>query len=250
MNEISIVGGGATGAATLIALLKKIRKNKFTQKTTINIFEPKSDLGLGLVYSASLTSILLNTSVGCTTIIANDNRHFANWLEKQASRWKPLFPEVTTYNLESFLPRALCGLYIKDTLNDELSYVNKDIIQINHIRQKVTDIKLTSALTKRFTVFTTSGSYTSDSCVLATGYGQGYSSTYPYLTENKNYFSSPYLCIEQIQKIHQRARILIIGTGLSAIDAALILKNRNYSPLLATACQTGVNDQGKITKIF
>ncbi len=225
MKDIAIIGGGATGTATLIALLKAISKQKQLLGIKITVFEPKEEMGLGLAYSAPLSSILLNTSVGSTTIVAGDNKHFANWLSKNESLWKPLFPEITSYNLESFLPRSLCGLYIKETLKNALSKQDPKRVVVQHVRQKVTGIKLSEQAEKPFTIFTTGGAHLSDGCVLATGYGQGYSHTYSYLSENKNYCASPYLCFEQIKKISPHEKVLIVGTGLSAIDAALILKN-------------------------
>lgn len=227
MTVISIIGGGATGTATLIALLNEIKKIHHPAKLTINLFEPKLEVGIGLAYQPSLTNVLLNTSVDCTYIVADEHQHFEAWLAQNESRWRSLFPEVNAYDAESFLPRALCGLYIKDTLENELATVSDLMVKVNIIHANVIDIKLAHYASQSWMIHTASASYPSDVCVLATGYGQGKALTYPYLAENKHYYASPYLCVEEIKNIPKDAKVLIIGTGLSAIDAALILKNHD-----------------------
>lgn len=244
--NISIVGGGATGAAVLIALIREIEHCAPNNKIDIQIFEP-DELGAGVPYSVQDHCFLLNTSVCTTSIIHNNNSHFLNWLDKNKEQWGKLYPEITTYDENSFIPRSLCGTYIKDTLDKTIKSIKKSKVHIIHVKKNVTDIQYhhTQHL---FAIKTDNETYKSQYCILCTGYLNGTSKTYHHLLGTAHYYSSPYSCSEEIKKIPPSKSILILGTRLSAIDAALLLKKHHH---IAMASRSGflpaVRNRVKIT---
>lgn len=222
---ISIIGGGATGCTILFALLQEIKKASTPAEITINVFEPH-ELGRGVAYANDAqfnTQFKLNTSVSTTIITPIDKLHLLKWLDKNKTHWQKLYPEIKNYNLHSFLPRSLIGLYIQMSIKNEIAALKNSMIKVNHINEFAIDVKYNDR--KKITILTKNHHYPSNFCILATGYLEGIPKTFSHLSKSINYFSSPYKFIEKIHGIPKNKRILIIGTGLSGIDAAIALKD-------------------------
>ncbi len=226
---ISIIGGGATGAAVLIALIREIKRAKVAEKITINIFEPHQ-LGRGLAYANIDDCFLLNTSVCSTSLIASDYLDFFKWLKKNEKIWKKRYPKIKKYNQDSFLPRSLVGLYIECAIKSEINSLKREervALHVNHIKERV--INLDFKPKKQFIVIRTQKTtYFSKFCILCTGYSNGLPQAYQDLMQSSHYYPSPYLYAKKIKKIPRNKKILIIGTRLSAVDAAALLRNHHH----------------------
>lgn len=223
---ISILGGGATGCAVIIAILKELKKHKQKTHIQFRVFDP-SPLGDGLAYKDIDHRLLLNTSAGITSLVYDDLSHFIRWLDTHKNLWASRYPEIKQYNESSFLPRSLTGLYIENTLNQELASFKDSQIEIIHTAEWVEDIRYNQD-NQSIKIVTDQGHYLSDYCVLCTGYGNGVTHTYSHLLGAPTYYPSPYLYPQQIKAIPKNKRILILGTRLTAIDTAILLQDHKH----------------------
>lgn len=221
METISIIGGGASGVITLIALIRRF-KNSALKGLRLLIFEPGT-LGAGLAYGVDEPSFLTNTPVRAIYAVEDDHLHFFKWLNESKAVLLEKYPELAQFDENSFLPRSLVALYLRETLEQELKKAEKPII-VQQIKEWVVDLKYDTNQ-KIFLIKTRNNQYPSQSVVLATGYSNGLAETYSALQGLPNYYPSPYLYYEQLLKIPRDKRILIIGTRLTAIDTAVLLQN-------------------------
>lgn len=223
--NISIIGGGATGCAILIALLREMKESLSDRKISITIFEP-NQLGRGIAYGDYDSNFQLNTSVCSSSIIHTDNQDFLKWLDASKDVWQKFYPEVKRYDRDTFLPRSLIGLYIQDRIKKEIASLEKSLIQVNHINERVTNIHFHK--NDLISIITNKANYLSYYCIIATGYVDGLPKTYQHLMESPHYYPSPYFCIKEIKKIPHDKRILILGTRLTGIDIVKELKDYKH----------------------
>ena len=72
--RLAIVGGGLTGAAAAMALLRRV-----TRPFELVIIEPEGELGRGVAYGKAEPFHLLNVRAGKLGVIAGRAGDFADW---------------------------------------------------------------------------------------------------------------------------------------------------------------------------
>ncbi len=234
---ISIVGGGSTGIAFLAQFAKKITKYLYKDQFEINIFEKENPLGTGLAYNVKSHSLLLNSSTEAFSIYSEDPKNFLSWLLQFPEKWRPYFPEIGDVNEFSFLPRKLAGLYLQDSASQAKEICNFHNIKINLIRDEVVDIVQNGYYTQ---ILVSNGRrYKSDYIILCTGNLP--SEKFNEFKQYPSYFHSPYKEEERIKEtIPLDASVLILGTRLSAIDVAMLLKENGHQGKITMASREGI----------
>ena len=105
---ITIVGGGFAGTA----LVLQLRRQAALRQASIHLIEPRPEVGPGLAYSARRPEYLLNVRPGALSLYPEAPGHFAEWLRHQ--------PESAD-GLPEFAPRATYGRYLRAELAGELA---------------------------------------------------------------------------------------------------------------------------------
>ena len=117
MKTIAIIGGGWSGMLTAIQLLEK-SKNIY-----VKVINSGATTGLGIAYSTTDESHLLNVPAGKMSAFPDQPNHFADWLIANGH---------STEQIEKqFFPRLIYGKYILNLL-DSL----KDNAQLEIIRKR------------------------------------------------------------------------------------------------------------------
>jgi len=151
----------------------------------ILLLEKTGNFGAGLAYATDDPLHLLNVPAAKMSAVADDPDHFVNWLRQNKQIHDP------------FVPRGIYRSYIQDHLNEAASNPKNSDSRLSRIVDEAI------ALNGQFEIETKSGeSLQADYLVLATGH----------LPETR-FGSLP------TQPI--RGRVVLIGSGLTAIDAAL-----------------------------
>ncbi len=205
--DIAIVGGGCSGVLTAVQLLRKGFKGR------IRMVEPRARLGRGLAYSTSFPEHLLNVPAEKMSAFPDRHSDFADWLRLR---------QVACPERGYFAPRMLYGEYLEDLLQAETrAEQGRDC---RHIRAEVTAVEEIEG-GARLTL--NEGSpIRARKVVLALG--NPLSSPFPGIsipTSGGKWYASPWL--DDALKVRLPGeRVLLIGTGLTAIDSAMALQNQ------------------------
>jgi uncharacterized NAD(P)/FAD-binding protein YdhS len=209
-GSIAIVGGGASGVLLAAHLLRDRRSD-----VEVTIVEKRKSLGRGLAYSTDLPDHVLNVRASNMSAFADLPDHFVRWL---ASRGIDA-GDPATY----FAPRRLYGEYVGELLDragedgraGRLKTIGEECVEI---------IEHDAAIELRLA---DGSSFVAERCVLATGHDhrpcRGDTSTAPYL-------------MSWAEPIAPSDPVLIIGTGLSMVDACLsLILGGHTGPIVAVS---------------
>ncbi len=208
MKNIAIVGAGPTGIYTLFSLLKA------GAPLFISIYEQSDEAGVGMPYSDDENSRMMLANIASIEIPPL-TASYLDWLRDQnETRLARYGVDKATLDDRQFLPRILLGEYFRDqflTLVDIAQ--NKGFDVTVHECCEVTDLEATPDGVKLWA----EGKPVSklfDLAVIATGH------VWPEEDEaTRSYFPSPWSGL--IDARIPASRVGIMGTSLSAIDAAM-----------------------------
>lgn len=233
--KIAIVGGGLSGASALKSLLNHPNLKK---EDTIDIYEPRDILGVGLPYGPDDESLMLNVSPDYLSVDDNDPLDFSKWLKEKYKE---------PFNDEGLVSRPKFGYYLAERFEPYFSHR-----QVTHIKASVQDIDVLDAETKEKTHYKQSGQHvyrlktseetiegTYDAVFLAVGHPEY--ADYYHLKGTEGYISNPYPANKKLVNIGNDERIGVIGSGATGIDLMRFF-TRNYD--LKHPLTFYVQDQG------
>jgi uncharacterized NAD(P)/FAD-binding protein YdhS len=210
--SVAIVGGGCSGLLVAVNLFRNGYRGRVT------VIEPRERLGAGLAYSTSFDRHLLNVPAGKMSALPELPADFLEWL--RTNHWPDAKPE-------SFAPRRLYGEYLADVLQQTLR--TRAGSSFSHIRAEAIDARTSQsgaslALSDGNTVH-------ADQVVLALGNPASCPSPgqLRHGLEDR-WHLSPWFD-DALRVRFSGERILILGTGLTAVDSVLALHSQD------TACE-------------
>jgi uncharacterized NAD(P)/FAD-binding protein YdhS len=217
-TRLVIAGGGASGTLLAAELMRQPREIEVT------IVEPRADLGRGVAYSTPHLGHLLNVRAGRMSGNADDPGHFLRWL----SREDPSAHEGT------FAPRALYGRYLQALL-EEARGASPPASRLAHSPERVVEV-LRSPSGLRVTL-SDGSSLEAEAVVLALGNLPP--AAVPLLptggADPKRFVVDPWAS-QALEGIGADEPVLLVGTGLTAVDVALALRDLGHrAPVLAVS---------------
>ncbi len=209
--HVVIVGGGASGAIALIRAIEMLPGD-----TRFTIIEPRSSLGIGRAYATSETHHLLNVPSDRMSIFPKKSKDFVEWLNSHS----PSLPGAEG----PYVPRK----YFADYLSTRLGSIPAD--RFTHHVGKVRTFQRRNST---WQVITTEGqSFTADAVIIATGYENSVDPGLlkPTDPEVNSRIVQAY-DFEKLNQIQKNDRVLVIGTGLTAIDVFLHLNQHGVQEI-------------------
>lgn len=209
--DFAIVGGGFSGTLLAVNLVRH-------EGPATTLFERNHRPGLGLAYSTVSQSHLLNVRAANMSALPDDPAHFERWV--QAEYGMPR---------SSFVPRAAYGRYLNGLLQaaraeapDRLAIVGAEIVALEAAPEGFRLLRADG------------GSHLARRLVLATG---NLPASAPHGIEaealGSTYLNDPWLP-DLVESPDRHAATLLIGTGLTAIDVALLLRESGHrGPIVA-----------------
>lgn len=215
--RIAIVGAGFSGLLLAIHLLRR------DKATSIILIERANQFGRGLAYGTGDPRHLLNVRAGNMSAFPEDPDHFVKWLALNASdHSRPL----------AFAPRYLYGTYLQTLLRTALATeagAGRLIVMPDEavaLVERPEGLGLRMAIGRVLDV---------DHVVLATGNLPPHDppGLEPALIATDHYVADPWRA-DAFATIAPSDRVLLVGTGLTAVDVMLGLDRRgHHGPLLA-----------------
>jgi len=217
---IAIIGGGFAGTVTAIKLL-----DNATEPLTIKIIEKRAELGRGLAYSTREPTHVMNGPAKVFSLYPERPNHFVRFLSRYGREWGWRDPASPDY-ANAHASRWVFGDYVRGELARAVAQAAPGV-SLQHV---VADAQDVEADERSVVIRLADGStILADQAVLALGVFQGR----PNVTVDASvYRSGRYLedpwNIEQIATLKRRGRVLLIGSGLTMLDAVLSLERHGH----------------------
>ena len=195
MARVAVIGGGCSGVLTVRELLR-------CSDDDVVLIEP-GEPGGGLAYGFAQPWHLLNSRAGAMSADPADPGHFVRWANAHG----------LTAGSADFLGRRDYGDYLRDVL-DEAAAAHPGRLTIRRARA--------TGLTGAWSVTLDNGTeVAADDVIVAVGNPQG-SQPAPVRPDQPGYLADPWRP-GALEALPGSAPVLLIGTGLTAVDATLTL---------------------------
>lgn len=200
-EDVVIVGGGASGTLTAVALAR------FSEVGAITLVDTGGMFARGVAYGTEDPQHLLNVPAGRMSAMPDDADHLVGWLDARGERSDP----------EAFLPRRLYGDYLDELLGGAGSRVQRVVDRALSIAPNATGLRID--LESRPPLH-------ARAVVLALGnfppeLPQGWSALPPRLA-----WRTPWAVPDAWPAAD--AEVLLLGSGLTAADVVLSLLARGH----------------------
>lgn len=218
------VGAGPTGTCLFNQLYFQLNDQHPTLEYVI-VDEQKP--GHGLAFGTGYNSHIINLPASIMSINPTNPLDFVEWRAKYQSLWRAAFLNEEQAWSE-FPPRRLFGIYVNHQLQQALhnapsaELINTTVLSIAPIRS-----------VKKFTVAFANGTQEIfDQVIICVGHAP----KAPLLpSTSKKFFHTPYTKMD----IPTNARIGIIGSRLTAIDATLALQEKGHTGKIVMFSRSG-----------
>ncbi|RVD49017.1 FAD-dependent oxidoreductase, partial [Mesorhizobium sp. M8A.F.Ca.ET.023.02.2.1] len=201
INSIIIVGGGASGVVLAAHLLKSPNPD-----LRVTLIEKRPHFGQGIAYSTLLSAHVLNVGAAGMSAYADDPGNFWRWLLERGL--------ATPEQAPVYAPRSLYARYLKELL-DDLETRERETGRLRLIREESLSISPTASGVE--VALANGTSVVAHLAVLATGHD-----------EQPAQGHAIRMGSEADTALDPDSRIVVLGTGLSMVDAFLSLEQRGH----------------------
>ncbi len=207
--KIAIIGMGCSGTFVLQMLAKYFKKN---DNVEILLFEKSSQMGAGLPYGEQFNddSFILNMESSLLSGNPDNRGEFRSWLKKMLG--------ISKNKIPLHVERKYMGMYLEALVKSALALLQEKNISYTIIQDTVSNIIKNK---NNYCLITQVRQYETDRIVLATGHLPKIS---PFPNEKK-YIANPYHSLDELKKIPQSANVGILGSKLTAVDIAILLRH-------------------------
>ncbi|MCP2174583.1 FAD/NAD(P)-binding protein [Williamsia maris] len=222
MTSIGIVGGGAAAVSLL-------RQLPYGESHEVCVYADRP-LGPGRAYCENADSAILNRQVFAMSVSDSWPDEFHDWVRAHAPEW-------LDEDEHSFVPRSLYGRYLTDSADTAASHFGD---RLTFVSGRVIDV---APHERRWRLTVDSGNglpveATHDVVVLALGSSPPAD---PYhLHGVASYTPDPYPTSGWIDDVAATRAAAVIGTGLSAVDVALAVRQRGWRGHLTMVSRHGI----------
>jgi uncharacterized NAD(P)/FAD-binding protein YdhS len=218
--DILVIGGGLSGAMLAAQLLR------LPGKRQVLVIEPRAELGRGEAYSAVELGHTLNGNAARMSVDPDNADDLTQWLTDYiaAGGW-PKSDEQHVPVSELFPPRGIFGLYVQQRLAEAQALGALNGSTVEHVRAEVVDLQ-TDAQSVHLTL--SDGQHLQGSfAVLATGMFPA-ARTPQTESSGLNAAALDPWDVAAMQQLDPQSTVLIIGSGLTMVDAVVSLEQAGH----------------------
>lgn len=217
--SVTIIGGGASGVLLAAHLLRDPRTD-----IRVTLIERRGQFGQGVAYSANQRDHKVNVPARGMSAFADDPEHFWRWLQKRN------YP--SEHGSWVFVPRRLYGAYLEDVLREAGQSTPGRLVVLSEEAMAVKERKAGVE-----TVLANGTSLISHCAVLAVGH-----ETQP----ARGRGIAVRLGSEQDTPLYAKAAVVILGSGLSMVDAWLSLAEADHRGPITVVSRNGFLPKGHL----
>jgi uncharacterized NAD(P)/FAD-binding protein YdhS len=212
-QSIIIVGGGASGVILAAHLLRSS-----ATALRVTLVEKRETFGQGIAYSTSLDDHLLNVSAMGMSALAHDPEHFWRWVRRHGYAGDADAPY--------YAPRRIYATYLREVLDD---LVAAEPVRLRLVSEEAVSISTTATGVE--VALANGSSLIGHVCVLAAGHDEQPETQRSFSVRIDGAYDGP---------IDPDATVLILGTGLSMVDAWLSLEARGHRGQIVALSRRGL----------
>ncbi|KKC39788.1 FAD-dependent oxidoreductase [Devosia epidermidihirudinis] len=216
-SSVTIIGGGASGVLLAAHLLRDPKTD-----IRVTLIERRGQFGQGLAYSASQRDHKVNVPARGMSAFADDPEHFWRWLQTRG------YPAARGSWV--FVPRRLYGVYLEHVLSEagqsrlgRLVVLSEEAVAVHEGKSGIE------------TVLDNGTSLISRSVVLAVGH-----ETQP----ARGRGIAVRVGSERDTPLPENAPVMILGSGLSMVDAWLSLADAEHKGPITVVSRNGLLPKG------
>lgn len=213
--SVAIIGGGCAGSLVAAHLLRQ------QQPVHIDLIDPRIP-GRGLAYSTAWDQHLLNVRAARMSAFGSQPSDFLAWLRSNGR------PGATP---DTFAPRKVFGSYLQDVLQSALASAGP-AHRFRHQASRA--VRLTHDGRSARLSLQNGDHLTASRVVLATGNPW----PRPFAARHPHYFNSPWEP-GALTGFDPDATVLLLGSGLTAVDAFLALEAQGHSGIVYCLSRRG-----------
>ncbi len=219
IEHVAIIGGGFSGALQAINLLRY-------QGPRATLIERRTETARGVAYSAAHPDHLLNVRAGNMSALPQDPGHFERWLERR-------HPELAG----SFAPRLVYGDYLAELLEEARTAAPG---RLNVVQGEAIDVMPDG---EGWRIALTDGTViAADAVILAPG------NLPPHIPGGietdalpAGAFAPEPWSSDVAEGLATDDTVLVIGTGLTMVDIALLLDARGFEGKIVALSRRGLS---------
>ncbi|TRC70659.1 FAD-dependent oxidoreductase [Mesorhizobium sp. WSM4307] len=215
-NSIIIVGGGASGVVMAAHLLKSTNPD-----LRVTLIEKRPHFGQGIAYSTLLSAHVLNVSAAGMSAYADDPGNFWRWLHGRG-----LVDQEQTPQTPFYAPRSIYARYLGELL-DELEAREQPTGRLRLIHEESLSITPTASGVE--VALANGTSVVAHMAILATGHD-----------EQPTQGHAIRMGSEADTALDPESRAMVLGTGLSMVDAFLALEQRGHRGEIVAVSRRGL----------
>ncbi|QNN51306.1 FAD/NAD(P)-binding protein [Nocardioides mesophilus] len=217
-RRVLVVGGGAAGAIVAAALVREA-----TEPLDVRIVERAATTGPGLAYRPGDPTLLLNNYAARMSAVEDDPGHLLRWCHAHGIPAGP----------HSFLRRDTYGRYLRELVP---APGPGDDARVTRLRGTVVGL---ADLSSAYVATLASGAQlTADDVVLALG-NPPPRDVASYRQRATTYAADPW-APDLPERVRDGDRVLLVGTGLTAVDVALRLASAHRDVELVAVSRHGL----------
>lgn len=220
MSGIAIIGFGFSGLMLVANLVRRA-----SESIEIYIIDPALN-ARGMAYSTPYREHLLNVRAGNMHAFADEKDHFTQWLAQHHPHYTP----------QDFVPRMIYGDYLESIWNSTQELAAEKKIFLKLVPSTAVAVKLhgdaLAVLTERGDAIAV------QQAVLATG-----NEVKPAQAPIERVLQEPWAPGALAQAAKEQGPILLVGTGLTAVDMVLALRAEGYAGSIIAYSRNGLLPQ-------
>lgn len=227
-SKVIIIGGGLSGSLLAMQLARSPGGSE-----VVLIEKNPEFLGRGVAYQYDFTHQPLNVVAGGMSLFPDKPLDFVKWLEANHFRYNHLIDQVSP---EAFIPRKIFGDYVLENLEKIQQEVSERLqIRIDEA------ISIMDFGKRKTVVFASGNALHADHVILALGNfpPADLFATHNPVQNDPRYFASPW-SDRVYSDIKGDEDILLVGSGLTAVDIVLGLIVRKFRGKVTMLSRRGV----------
>lgn len=217
VDHVAIIGGGFSGVLLAVNLLRH-------GNVRVTIIERRADrLGRGLAYGAARRDHVLNVRAANMSALPDQPRHFSDWLQSRQLGGEGSFAKRHDYGA------YLCAMLdeMKAAAGERLTVLHEEVID------------LTLAADGAFLLLASGDTIVADVAVIAAGNLPPHDLPAFQGQDGQSYVNDPW-ATDIAQGLNARDTILLLGTGLTAVDCALSLEGSGFAGRIVAVSRRGL----------
>jgi uncharacterized NAD(P)/FAD-binding protein YdhS len=224
MMKLAVVGGGPSAACVVEAVARYIAPET---EVSVAVFEPGPNLWRGRVFQPDGDEILANLPMTEMSARACDPEHGTRWLHERD------LGELATET--TVPPRRVVGRYLEDTAEQAITAIRAAGSQVHVHTLAVRSLTIREGRLQAQGEEWQAGPF--DHAVLCLGGPPSYD--HYGLSGAPGFVGDPYPLYQSMAQVHERARVGIVGSGLTAVDIVMALRARGHQGPITLMSRNG-----------